>query len=136
MATADIHIRRAADLDRLRRPPRPPFRIRLDLPGLSEEDRALTEARLARLAAPCGCTEGAIGLLAGLLPAALVWMGTVQMATLARTGLTLGVVVLAMLAGKLVGLARARLRLGRELERLRCRAKHPASRAQNVTPDR
>ena len=108
---------RAALVALLRQPvPAKPFTLRLTLPDLATETREETEARLASRLSACGCTEGAVGLMLGLIPALVVADSQPDATTLTRWGLGLAVVVAAMLAGKLVGHLRAKAGLRAEIE--------------------
>jgi hypothetical protein len=123
MSRADqLVIATRSDLQALPRrlsPGQSPVRLSLVLPGLAEPERTLWEARLAALLSACGCSEGAIGLVIGLVPATALAFG-LHLAPdgWARWGVFLTVLVLASFGGKYVGLARARRRMREEVDRL------------------
>jgi hypothetical protein len=111
-----------SDLEALPRrlsPGQSPVRLSLVLPGLAEPARSLWETRLATQLSACGCSEGAIGLVIGLVPATALAFGPhLAPGGWARWGVFLAVLVLASLGGKCVGLARARRRMRQEVDRL------------------
>jgi hypothetical protein len=88
--------------------------VELAVAGVDPVDRERVQARLAALTGACGCTEGAIGLLASLPVAVLVYP------TLGL-GQSLAVVVAAALLGKGFGLLRAWWVLRVEIARVRSR---------------
>lgn len=97
-----------------------PFRLILALPGLPPDLRAEAETSLARTLSACGCTEGAVGLLAALPVGAAVAMmvlpaasGSLAWAVCIGAGGVIGA-----MAGKVAGRLRARRRLAREVERI------------------
>ncbi len=98
---------------------RGPLRIRLDLPGLAEPARSIAEQRLASALSACGCTEGAVALLITLGPAAgLAFWSPWSGAFLPPWALFAALLVAASLAGKALGLLRARRRLKSEIARI------------------
>jgi hypothetical protein len=97
-----------------------PFRLILALPGLPPDQRAGREVTLARVLTSCGCSEGAVGLLAALpaggvgatilLPAGsgiLAWVVTICLAA-----------AIGAVAGKAAGYLRARRRLAAEVAQI------------------
>ena len=89
-------------------------KVRLEIPGLP--DAAAHEARLNRLLMACGCTEGSVGLLIAL-PIAITFglVSTWPLGSGGRIAVGLAIVVAGSLAGKLVGLMRARAALRAEI---------------------
>ena len=96
--------------------------IKLEVPDLSDAERAAEEERLNRLYFACGCGEATIVGLAGLA-AAVIWMA-------ARPGgwadlswwdlaYAVGAFFVGTGVGKWIGLQRARFALARELQGLR-----------------
>lgn len=102
-------VRSADDLRRLAGLARP-ARLSVDLPQKSKDESALWQARLANALGICGCTEGAIGLLAGLSLTLILW-GIGWFPGPGGWHLLTSCVILASLGaalGRLAGLARAR----------------------------
>lgn len=101
------------------KPGQGPVRLTLALPGLSGPDRAFAEARLSALLSTCGCTEGAVALIA-VLPLAIHLGFLSALSPLGWRGWAafFGILVAASLLGKLVGLTRARRRLATEIATL------------------
>ena len=123
MSRADqLVIATRSDLEALSRrlsPGQSPVRLSLVLPGLTEPERSLWETRLAALLSACGCSEGAIGLVIGLVPATtLAFAPDLAPDGWARWGVFLAVLVLSSLGGKCLGLARARRQMRQEVDRL------------------
>ena len=97
-----------------------PFRLILALPGLHPDQRAAAEGSLARVLSACGCTEGALGLLAALPVGAvgttvLLPAGSGVLASAVPIG---AAAVIGALAGKTAGYLRARRRLATEIARI------------------
>ena len=119
-----LTIRGVAELDLLNpyRRSRPRFRrIKLDVSGVSDADRALREQRLNRYYFACGCPEATIFTLIALV-AASAWLilGPGWSAlTWQHAAYALAAVALASGAGKGLGVMRARYRLRSEVENLR-----------------
>ncbi len=91
-------------------------RLTLALPGLGEPDRSLAEVRLSALLTACGCSEGALALIAALPPA--VWLAFLSHGSPAGWqgwALFFGVLVVASVLGKILGLMIARRRLTAEI---------------------
>ncbi len=95
--------------------------LKLALPELSSEDNAALEKKLGRLYGACGCAEGAVGSVVGVVGFA-VWallretpLEWVDLAYLA------GAFLVASGIGKLYGLWRSHLRLRAEVEQLAAR---------------
>jgi hypothetical protein len=109
-------IRQVADLPEVLRLKRHIRRLELALPGLDAGERAVAEARLVARLGACGCTEGAVGLLAALPVAG-------GLAALELVGWPVWFFVLAVVCagaalGKVFGLWRARQRLRTEIARI------------------
>lgn len=97
-----------------------PFRLVLAVPGIPPDQRAGAEASLARVLSACGCTEGAVGLLAALPIGAvgttmLLPAGSGVLAWAVATG---AAAVIGAVAGKAAGYLRARRRLAAEIARI------------------
>lgn len=113
-------------LEELRRLPHPRLapprtKVKLSLAGLSDDERQLYERRLGAQLAACGCNEGSVALLLYLavaIPLA-IWGPLAPLSGWGWAALVVGTVV-AMIAGKVLGLVVADLRLRRistEIER-------------------
>lgn len=61
-----IIVSNASDLDKLKSGLKPNTRIKLALPKLHGLQSELAQNNLSQLSAPCGCKQGAIGLLIGI----------------------------------------------------------------------
>ena len=109
-------IGQVADLPKVLRLKSKIRRLELALPGLDADERALAEARLAARIGACGCTEGAVGLLAAL-PVAGVIAGHDLVAWPDWT-VVLGVVCVGAALGKVFGLWRAQRKLQNEIARI------------------
>ena len=107
------HVAELSDVLRLKRQIR---RLELALPGLDPSERALAEARLAARLGACGCSEGAIGLLAALPVGFGVAM--LDLVDVPSWSIVLALTCAGALLGKGVGLVRARLALRAEIARL------------------
>ena len=107
-------IRDPASLQRLRRAPRNQG-FRLQLPGLSSAENLVVEGRLRELGNACGCAEGAIGLIAGALVSAVLWVTTLNYGVIGNASTALVCCVTCSALGKGYGLWRSRLRFRSEL---------------------
>ena len=116
-------VRSAADLAALRsgRIRVPHGVLRLELPGLSEEEARTLGIKLTLLRHECGCSIGALVAYPTLVAVA-AWQVVHPPAwadrLLTRVGVTAGLVVLAGAIGKGIGIVRARVRLRREVDAL------------------
>ncbi|WP_108813823.1 hypothetical protein [Loktanella sp. Alg231-35] len=120
MAQVDLHITQPHQLWEVVRQTNRIRRIKLDLPHLPAEQRALTEHRLAQLIRPCGCTEGAIAMLISI-PVALTlfhWGWPPDAALGVPLSSALAVVVGASLIGKAIGIFRGKRALHSYVQRL------------------
>lgn len=117
---APVIIRNAADLARLMTWPRP-TQVQLDLPGKPAPEIAIWQSRLVTSLSACGCTEGAIGLIAGLAVALIVWMlGMLPgQGAWITAAIFLAVAVIGALIGKGIGRLRARRALQIQIAALR-----------------
>ncbi len=95
-------------------------RIKLDLPQLPDNRRALTEHRLAQLIRPCGCTEGAIAMLISIPLAFIVfqWGWPPDTAFGLPVSSAIAMVVCASLIGKAIGIFRGKRALQNYVQRL------------------
>lgn len=120
MATIDLHITRPDQLWGIVRHDRTIRRIKLDLPELPHDQQALTEHRLAQLARPCGCTEGAIAMLIALPVAYAVfrWGWPPDTTFGLRFSSAMALAVAACLIGKGIGIYRGRRALQRYVQRI------------------
>jgi hypothetical protein len=97
------------------------FSLAIEIPGLSQTDTRAASERLVSFAQECGCSLGAKCMAAGFVVMALylAWsQGIASAGFLWRLPLTLAAALIGAAAGKLVGLARARRGLNREIDRL------------------
>jgi hypothetical protein len=123
-----IVLQTASDLEALRagRLGRPGAPLRIDLPGLAEDEARRVADRLTRLRTACGCTLGTwFGIAA--LAAAILWqlLSPPEGMTIAmRIGVSFAMVVVGVAAGKMTGLLHARLALRRELDALSAYARN------------
>ncbi len=107
-------------------------RATLNLPALPPNERAAWQARLDRLNHACGCAEGAVGLIVGLVAAlvlAIAQPGGIRATSWRDVGCGALIVVVAAIAGKCLGLWRARnerRRIAAELNEL-IRSRGPSS---------
>jgi hypothetical protein len=99
---------------------RPP--LLLELPNLSESQSSSLQFAVNRYMTACGCREGKIGiLLAVMLCAAYLWIpsGTTWSAFgWPQIGMGVGAVAIGALAGKAIGLLRARIALRQTIQKL------------------
>ena len=108
-----VIITNASELDEIQSGLKANTRIRLALPGLEGLASELAQQKLSRLASPCGCTQGAIGLLTGIglslasLPLSTSWP------------VWLSLVVVGTLTGKLIGLQMDKKALKAEIRHLK-----------------
>ena len=116
--TRGIYVIRSAQDLRLLADAAPPSRLALDLPGKPQAEVAARQARLASALGACGCTEGAVGLVSGLVVALIAavagWApghGALHLGIGALLAASLGCV-----AGRLVGLMRARRAIRAEID--------------------
>jgi hypothetical protein len=91
-----------------------PVRLKLEVPGLDPAARAEAETRLARRLSACGCNEGAVALILSLPVAA--GAGAALGGGWGAWGVGLGITAGAAALGKLIGLARARAALRRDVD--------------------
>lgn len=123
-ATRTLVASRLEDLDRLRGERRPAgtLSVALVLPGLEDERRENLERRMSRLLTACGCGEGTVaGLLYLVIVPVLLFTGVLAAGSLGGWAMLGFGFIAALLLGKIVGLAVARVRLlltVNELERL------------------
>jgi hypothetical protein len=120
MPTTDLRITQPHQLWEIVRQADQVRRIKLDLPQLPDDRRALTEHRLAQLIRPCGCTEGAIAMLISIPFAFTVyqWGLPPEAALGLRLSSALAVVVGASLIGKAIGIFRGKRALHDYVQRL------------------
>lgn len=112
---ADLSVRRL--LSR-----RPPTRIEIEAIGTSTERVRAWEQRISQLQGACGCEQGGIGLIAGLVGyAAFLLLRPGGWGDVGSTELWVGVAVLFITAtlGKVVGLRMARRGLQRAVREIR-----------------
>ena len=103
-------------------------RVSLDLDSLRPDESRAFQTRLNRLGAACGCEMGALMAVLGVAGYFGHLWGTVGSPSHWSSGDVLwggAVFLVAATIGKLVGLAGARIRLIRQLERLRERINRP-----------
>ena len=86
--------------------------------GLDPADRARWEERLTAAYAECGCHAGGAALLLALAAVATVGIASPGAWTWRGTLVAGAICMLAAVAGKLVGIAFARLRLRRDISRV------------------
>lgn len=116
-------VRTLADLTALRRWRSPPrvTALRLDLPGLGDDEARATATRLVSLQRECGCAMGAL-FAYPTAAVVVVWQVARPPAWATQLGIRIGVslaiVIVAGVAGKLLGIGNARLTLRRELTAL------------------
>lgn len=128
-------IRSLADVERLRDQPWPLLskrRISVQLDTLDPRQSRYFETRLNQLAAGCGCKSGsaaAVLALTAYIGALLVTTGWPIHWTASNLVWGGMIFLSGAVAGKLLGLIRARIRLIRELDHLWARLEHPAGAA-------
>jgi hypothetical protein len=118
-----ITINTPSDFGALLRPTMGQRQIKVNLPVLDPAQSAQLQDRLARLASPCGCTEGAIGLLLALLPAGYLWLVALppEWSGWQHGILALGFAITGSLIGKAIGILRGRRKLAAEIFALQWR---------------
>jgi len=99
----------------------PPIPVRLDLPNVPKERSNRLQSALDRSMAACGCQEGAAGLLAAGFLVAASWAFSRSAHSLgwSEAGLVFGILIAGTLAGKALGLLRARIRIRRLVQEFR-----------------
>lgn len=97
-----------------------PFQLILALPGLPPDQRSGLEETLARLLSYCGCSEGAVGLMAALPLGAMgaIWLMPAGSGWVALAVTIGAAAIIGAMAGKAVGYFRARRRLATEVARI------------------
>jgi hypothetical protein len=112
-ARAETVVRTAADLAAFRRGQLPVRfgALRLELPGMSDDEARVTMARLLGLQRECGCAMGALLaypttalVVVWQIVSAPVWASSL----IARIGVSVAIVMAAGMAGKFLGVTRAR----------------------------
>jgi hypothetical protein len=95
--------------------------VQLDLPSVPTDHSSRLQSILDRSMNACGCQEGAVGLVAGVLLAAYLWRSSYLTHFLgwSQAGLIFCLLSGGALVGKVVGLVRARIRLRRSIKEFR-----------------
>lgn len=82
--------------------------FRVELPGLSTDENLALERRLRRHYHACGCAEGTVGLLAGMVVSAVFWVFASPYGWMGSACASTGITVALSALGKLLGKARSR----------------------------
>jgi hypothetical protein len=110
-------IRDPVELQRLLTTPSREFRV--ELPALFPEENLALERLLRRHYNACGCAEGTVGLLVGMVVSALFWVFVSPYGWLGNAWASIGFSIALSGIGKVVGKVRARRSLRSVLRSLR-----------------
>lgn len=94
--------------------------FRVELPTLSTDDNLALERRLGQHYRACGCNEGAVGLLLGVLVSAVVWIVAPPYTWIGNTVATIALSLALSAMGKGFGLWRSRRALQLVLKSVEC----------------